>query len=500
MPSTSRAATAIASSAPKTVFPRPPRRVPPATRASRRVGRISVEHRTGPANRTRMRSYNPPDDRGCGGFGGRRYCAGLAKSVSGAGDRQLGGAVGGAAFGPGSDGGRADLSLRARGGSAGRRRASLRARQGGKFCRSGRGRPADAHGGVRHLRGLSPPAVSPRASAAQSDGGRGAGRGDGDGLEADALHFSTDVWSTLVVLLGMLTVWAGERLHAPWLAYADPIAALGVSAVILQVGARLSRRTLDALLDRAPEELRERIRQVVGAAEGVLDVHRLRVRRAGSRYFVDVTIAASHSLTLEQAHDLSDAVEQAVQLIVPADVMVHVEPRPALGEHLFDAIRGAARRSGLAVHEISAQQLDGRLFVDLHLEVDERLSLREAHRRASELEERIREHTGPESEINIHIEPLGMQIRDARSVDELTRAIEAHLESIRSRFPELTDCHQVRVRTVEHRILVSCHCSMNGDLPVTRAHDITVELEQSLRRAFPDIDRITIHPEPAGES
>jgi cation diffusion facilitator family transporter len=321
-----------------------------------------------------------------------------------------------------------------------------------------------------------------------------------DALEADALHFSTDVWSTLVVLLGMLTVWAGERLRAPWLAYADPIAALGVSAVILQVGARLSRRTLDALLDRAPEELRERIRQVVEAAEGVLDVYRLRVRRAGSRYFVDVTIAASRSLTLEQAHDLSDAVEQAVQLIVPADVMVHVEPRPALGEHLFDAIRGAARRSGLAVHEISAQQLDGRLFVDLHLEVDERLSLREAHRRASELEERIREHTGPESEINIHIEPLGMQIRDARSVDELTRAIEAHLESIRSRFPELTDCHQVRVRTVEHRILVSCHCSMDGDLPVTRAHDITAELEQSLRRAFPEIDRITIHPEPAGES
>lgn len=321
-----------------------------------------------------------------------------------------------------------------------------------------------------------------------------------DALEADALHFSTDIWSTAVVLVGMAAAWSGNRWGAPWLAYADPVAALGVSVVITQVGTRLARRTLDALLDRSPGELRERLQAAIEAAEGVLGVERLRIRRAGSRYFVDVTITASRTLDLEQAHDLSDVIERAVQRVVPADVMVHVEPRPDRGEHLFDLIRTVARRNGLAVHELSAQQLDGRLFMDLHLEVDERLSLREAHRLATLLEEQIRQQAGGDAEVNIHIEPLGLQIRTAQSLQALAAAIEQHLTAMRSRFPELVNCHQVNVRAVEHRVLVSCHCALEGNLPVTRAHDIMVEIEQSLRRAFPEIDRITIHPEPVEEA
>jgi len=107
-----------------------------------------------------------------------------------------------------------------------------------------------------------------------------------EALEADALHFSTDVWSTIVVIAGIGLVWAGETWNMPWLIYADAIAGLAVAAVILWVGSRLGMRTLDALLDAVPRGLQDQIANAVSRVEGVQGVNRVRVRRAGNRYFV----------------------------------------------------------------------------------------------------------------------------------------------------------------------------------------------------------------------
>jgi cation diffusion facilitator family transporter len=328
---------------------------------------------------------------------------------------------------------------------------------------------------------------------------RVARRYQSDALEADALHFSTDVWSTMVVLVGIAAVWLGDRLHVSWFVYADPLAALAVAGVIIWIGSRLGRRTIEALLDAAPSGLAERIRQSAEEAEGVL-VERVRVRRAGSGHFADLTISVPRRLGVEQAHDLSDAVETRVKQIVPADVIVHVEPRSDATEGLFDAIRAVAQRSGLPIHEIMAQQLDGRLFVDMHLEVDERLSLREAHERATGLEESIRRELGGGAEVNIHIEPLGVRIPGAEEVKDLEAAILSHLDKLRGEFPDIADYHQLTVRRVERRILVSCHCAFPGQLPIPRVHDVTAALEDRLRRSFPQIDRVTIHPEPVDEA
>ncbi len=330
--------------------------------------------------------------------------------------------------------------------------------------------------------------------------GRVARRYQSDALEADALHFSTDVWSTGVVLVGMAAVWVGDRLAVPQLAYADPVAALGVAGVILWIGLRLGKRTLDALLDAAPQGLVERIRQSAESAPGVLAAERVRVRRAGNRHFVDLAIIVPRRLGVEQAHDLSDEVEARVHEVVAGDVMVHVEPRAEAAEGLFDRIRALAQRSGMPIHEIAAQQLDGRLLIDLHLEVDEDLSLLQAHRRATQLEESIQRALEGEAEINIHIEPYGVHIPSAQELKDLEEAIGQHLDRLRNEYPELADFHQIYVRSVERRVVVSCHCAFQGQLPITRVHDVTAALEERLRRQFPEIDRVTIHPEPIEEA
>ena len=331
-----------------------------------------------------------------------------------------------------------------------------------------------------------------------------------EALEADALHFSTDVWSTLVVIAGVTAVWLGGRLGAPWLVYADPLAALAVAGVIIWVGSRLGRRTLDALLDAAPAGLQQRVAQAVSELDGVLGAERVRVRRAGNRHFVDVTIGVPRTASFEQVHEISDTVERRIAEMFPADVMVHMEPRVRIGEHLFEAIRATAQRKGLPIHELSARQLDGRMFIELHLEVEEHLSLREAHRRASELEEEIRRlpavagETAGTAQVNIHIEPLGTRVAPADQspgeMKELSQAVERHINGLRPEYHELVNCHEVRVRQVEHKILVSCHCSMDGGLPITQVHDVTAALEDRVKEQFPQIFRVTIHPEPVEES
>jgi cation diffusion facilitator family transporter len=324
-----------------------------------------------------------------------------------------------------------------------------------------------------------------------------------DALEADALHFSTDIWSTIIVIIGIGLVWAGDAWHMPWLNYADALAGLAVAAVILWVGARLGRRTLDALLDVAPEGLQQEIARAVAGMDGVLDVDRVRVRRAGNRHFVDATVSVARTASLEQVHALSDAIEKRIGEIVPSDVMVHAEPRAPQGEHFFEAIRAAAQSMGVAIHDLTAVQQEGQLFIELHLEVDENLSLREAHRQATELEEKIRDLRDGLIEVNIHIEPLGRHIATPDAgigeMKQLSRSIEDFVNRLPAEFDELVNCHDVRARQVEHHIYVSCHCTMKSSLPITQVHDVTAALEDRVKEKFPQIYRVTIHPEPFEE-
>jgi cation diffusion facilitator family transporter len=324
-----------------------------------------------------------------------------------------------------------------------------------------------------------------------------------EALEADALHFSTDVWSTIVVISGIGLVWAGQKWSVPWLIYADALAGLVVAAVILWVGSRLGKRTLDALLDAAPEGLLEQITGAIGQMDGVLHVERVRLRRAGNRYFVDATVSVPRTASLEQVHSWSDAIEQRVGEIVPSDVVVHAEPRAPKGEPFFDSIRAVAQRRGLAIHDLSAQQNDGRLFVELHLEVDPHLSLLDAHRQATELEEEIRGLRPEPTEVNIHIEPLGTAISSpdagATNLRDLAKNIEEFLNQLPSEYDELLNGHNVLVRQVQHHILASCHCMMRGNLPITDVHDVTAALEDRVKEKFPQIYRVTIHPEPQEE-
>ena len=147
-------------------------------------------------------------------------------------------------------------------------------------------------------------------------------------LEADALHFGTDIWSSGVVILGLLCVSLSQwNPSLGFLHEADAVAALVVALIVVYVSLQLGQRTVQALLDAAPLGLEAKIKDAVEAIPGVRDCHNLRLRYSGPRLFVDAHILVDGSQTLVNAHSLADQVEERIQQIVPdADVTVHPEP------------------------------------------------------------------------------------------------------------------------------------------------------------------------------
>ena len=148
-------------------------------------------------------------------------------------------------------------------------------------------------------------------------------------LEADALHFSTDIWSSAVVIVGLACVALSNVMpDFGYLLYADAIAALLVAMIVVRVSWQLGVRTVEALLDAAPFGLYEKVLEAAGTVTGVSNCHRVRIRSSGSKVFIDLHVIIDGKLSLNDAHVLTIAVEQSIRAVEPgADVTVHPEPK-----------------------------------------------------------------------------------------------------------------------------------------------------------------------------
>lgn len=320
-------------------------------------------------------------------------------------------------------------------------------------------------------------------------------------LEADALHFSTDIWSSAVVLLGLCGVLAGEWLGLPWLVQADAVAALGVAVIVIGVSFQLGKKSVNDLLDTVPASLRDEVAAAAKRVPGVEDVTRLRLRRSGPEVFADVTLAVGRAAAFEKAHDIADEVEAAVHAVLPnADVVAHVEPIAPGEEDITTVVRLLAARHGLGAHGIRIYEEDRQRWLELHLEVSDSLLLDEAHRQATAFELALRQSMPGVTRIVTHIEPVGDAAATVRSEPagqlEVQKAIGAFLQDYRLHVRP----HDVRVQLVGNELAVSFHCTLDADTAITEAHDLTVRLEEYLRAKVAGLGRVVIHVEPGETS
>lgn len=322
----------------------------------------------------------------------------------------------------------------------------------------------------------------------------GARKYNSQALEADALHYSSDILSSAVVIAGLV----GVRLGVPIL---DPLAALGVAALVTIASVRLLRRTIDGLLDRAPAGLAERIGTHVQVHCAVRAVERVRVRPSGPAMFVDVIAAVDRGLSLEQSHALSDCVEAEVRRVVPdADVLVHFHPTTE-GETPVDAVRTIARRFPEIddVHNVRgyADAETGKRFLTLHVQLRPDLSIEAAHAVVDRLEGAIRAELPEVGEIAAHLE-TGSTVGDGRRRCLPPERLQALTEAVR-RDARVLDLHDIALHTGSLGAVLTCHLVIRPDLSLDEAHEVTTGVERRTREVLPDLSEVVVHAEPAAE-
>ena len=320
-------------------------------------------------------------------------------------------------------------------------------------------------------------------------------------LEADALHFSTDVWSSCVVIAGLGGVLLADRLHgsaAQWLYRADAIAALGVSVIVIYVSFRLGQRTVAALMDRAPGGMADSVQEAMAKLHGVSDVRQVRVRQSGPSIFVDLVLSVNADTSVERAHGIAAEAENMVHQLLPkSDVMVHVEPCAPNGTGSVETIRGIAAAHGVDVHDLILRDVNGRQTLEMHGEVPDDLSVDNAHERVSAMEQSVMREIPGIQDVVVHIEPSSDKTICQPAAESLSAAIQEAINHLRTEYPSLRDCHSVSITSdTSSRLGLSFHCTVSPDLSIAEAHDLTTNIEVFLHGRFPDLAQILIHVEP----
>ena len=311
-------------------------------------------------------------------------------------------------------------------------------------------------------------------------------------LEADALHFASDILSSGVVLAGLGMVALG------W-TRADSFAAIGVAGFVAHAGWELGRRTVEVLVDAAPEGIADRVRSAIGNEPGVAMVERVRARLAGATVFVEVVVKVSRAMPLEQVEALRLHLADRIQdSIGEAQPLVIAEPLALDDESIAETVRLLASVRGLAVHNLSVASVEDHPHVSFDLEVDSDLTIAAAHAQASELEAALWGELGRELGVDIHIDPRRTHIPAGTAAgQEQLEAVRAALHRALLANPLSRGIHHIRVQQREDGMYASCHCLFPDEASIGEVHDVTERIEHFLLRSVPGMARAVVHAEPA---
>lgn len=252
------------------------------------------------------------------------------------------------------------------------------------------------------------------------------------------------------------------------------------------------------LVERSEEDIARLVRKRVEAIKDVKGYHELSVHMTGKRFYVDMHVLLDSNLRFEDTHKIASNIEREVKKAVPnARVTIHTEPLGASRESIWRLVKETAEEvpGSRGVHNIHIQEINGKLCVDLHLEVGANMTVKRAHDVSEQVESRIRAANSNISEITVHMESASDLV--TRELTGAGTELESYIEHVAERFPEIKYVHGIEIRKVGDSLHVVLRCHFDPNINMNRAHEITKSLETELKRAYPSIARIDVHEEPA---
>lgn len=310
-------------------------------------------------------------------------------------------------------------------------------------------------------------------------------------LEADAMHFTTDIWSSSVVIIGLFFVITNISRSA------DAIAALGVSMFVIYVSYSLAKRAIDQLMDKVPEGFDEEIRNKVSKIEGIDKIKSLRIRESGSNTFIDMVITISRTLPFQKAHDIMDEVEYRIKNARPhSDVVIHSEPVETVNESDIDKVRLIVNSNGLKCHDIYSYNIDNKNFIELDVEYSANDNFVDAHNLISKVENDILNEIKDIYKVNIHIDEPGEVIFKSENIIGNHRELVEQINNIVKKYPEVYSSKDLSIIKADERLRISLTCSFPKDFKFSKVHLFVHKIEREIYGLSDEISSVMIHAEP----
>jgi cation diffusion facilitator family transporter len=315
-------------------------------------------------------------------------------------------------------------------------------------------------------------------------------------LEADSLHFRSDVLSSIVVLIGMIFSYFN------WFHLADPISALVVSVIIIITTLGLSKKAIGSLLDRVPDGIEENITEKILSIKGIEGIKTLRLRGSGSRVYVDAIIQIGRTKSFSATHDLMDSAERLIKESFPnVDVVIHSEPIETESETLNEKIRMVVNDSGFKCHDIFSHRIKEEIFSELHVEIENTNDLIKAHDIISELEEKILEKIPIIKKVKIHLDEPSEILFDTIDITESSNDLIDNIRKVLDKEEKIEDYGDIKVVNSSGKIRISLNCSFKKNYTFDEVHDVVTILESKIylhiKELYPNLSNVIIHAEPS---
>ena len=324
-------------------------------------------------------------------------------------------------------------------------------------------------------------------------------------LEGDALHFSSDILSSVVVLLSMsLYYFSDTSLLSPYksiITYVDPVTAIIVSLIIIYTTFNLTRKAYDSLMDRVPPGIEKEIRDLVNETKEIEGIKNLRIRSSGAKYYIDMIILVDRTKQFSRVHEITDRAEARIKAKYPAaDIVIHSEPTETQNETLSEKVKLICSEYELRCHDIFIHKTGEEHNLDLHIEVPVSCNLEEAHKLINYAEENIKKRIRTIKTINIHIDELSEMTYNSKDITENSGEIIEAIKKIINDSDAVIKCKDFKILENNNNLRISLTCEFDGLLPMEKVHNEVTILENKIYYKFKNtntnINSIIIHSEP----
>lgn len=320
-------------------------------------------------------------------------------------------------------------------------------------------------------------------------------------LEADALHFSSDVWSSSVVILGLAFVWAGDYFKIPALNYADPIAAFGVSLVVIRVSIKLGKETINVLLDTAPQGMRESILNMVSAINDVLEVADIRVRPSGATFFIDINVGVDRDESHQAVHAIVSKIQNTIHERIPrSDIIVSTFPVDVVGaseEGVYHTIKRIIDKipNCTNIHNIHIYELGDKKKVAAHIELQENITLEESHELSHRINKLVQSELQDIDTVSTFFECANQKVM-AEDITASSSELIEKINNLAKKVSSSISCHDIRLYRKDKVISTFLHCELCDNLTVDKLDLLSNNIIQELKNNIKSLENVHIHFEP----